>query len=226
VIVQVYGGPAAALVRRSWANPADLLYLEAGYILFCLDNRGTPGRSVAFKTAIDRRMGQLEVEDQLAGVGFLKTQAFVDPARIGVTGWSNGGYMTLMLLTAPESPLAAGVAGAPPTDWSLYDTHYTEQFMGTPLDNPAGYAAAEVLPRLSNLKPGALMLVHGMADDNVSFDNSTRVMFALQAKSIPFETMVYPGLRHRAGWTQADLLHRTRTVLDFFNRKLAPTPAP
>ena len=226
VIVQVYGGPAAALVRRSWANPADLLYLEAGYILFSLDNRGTPGRSVDFKTAIDRRMGQLEVEDQLAGVGFLKTQAFVDPARIGVTGWSNGGYMTLMLLTAPESPLAAGVAGAPPTDWSLYDTHYTEQFMGTPLDNPAGYAAAEVLPRLSNLKPGALMLVHGMADDNVSFDNSTRVMFALQAKSIPFETMVYPGLRHRAGWTQADLLHRTRTVLDFFNRKLAPTPAP
>ena len=224
VIVQVYGGPAGALVRRGWASPADQLYLEAGYILFSLDNRGTPGRSVAFKTAIDRRMGQLEVTDQLAGAAWLKSLPYVDPARLGVIGWSNGGYMTLMLLTAPNSPFAAGVAGAPVTDWSLYDTHYTEQFMGKPADNPAGYAAAEVVSRLPRLKGGTLMLIHGMADDNVSFDNSTRVMFDLQARAIPFETMVYPGLRHRAGWTQADLLHRTRTVLDFFDRKLAPTP--
>jgi dipeptidyl-peptidase 4 len=224
VIVEVYGGPAGALVRRGWASPADQLYLEAGYILVSLDNRGTPGRSVQFKTAIDRRMGQVEVEDQLAGVAFLKSQPFIDGARIGVTGWSNGGYMTLMLLTAPDSPFAAGVAGAPPTDWSLYDSCYTERYMGTPKDNPDGYAAAEVLPRLTRLRPGTLMLVHGMADDNVSFDNSTRVMAALQAKAIPFETMVYPGLRHRAGWTQGDLLHRTRTVLDYFARKLAPSP--
>ncbi|HEY2177172.1 MAG TPA: S9 family peptidase, partial [Caulobacteraceae bacterium] len=226
VIVQVYGGPAGALVARRWANPADLLTLEAGYILFSIDNRGTPNRSVAFKTALDRHMGTVEVADQLAGVAHLKTLPYVDPARIGVTGWSNGGYMTLMLLTAPNSPYAAGVAGAPVTDWSLYDTHYTEQYMGTPAENPAGYAAAEVLPRLPRLKGGALMLMHGMADDNVSFDNSTRVMFALQAEAIPFETMVYPGLRHRAGWTQNDLKHRTQTVLDFFDRKLRPTPAP
>jgi len=226
VIVEVYGGPAGALVRKSWANPADQLYLEAGYILFSLDNRGTPDRSVAFKTAIDRRMGVLEVEDQLAGVGYLKSLPFVDGARIGVTGWSNGGYMTLMLLTAPASPYAAGVAGAPPTDWALYDTHYTERFMGTQKDNPAGYAAAEVTARLGALRPGTLMLMHGMADDNVTFDNSTRVMAALQGRAIAFETMVYPGLRHRAGWTQDDLLHRTRTILDFFARKLAPTAAP
>ncbi|MGH7023461.1 MAG: S9 family peptidase [Caulobacteraceae bacterium] len=226
VIVEVYGGPAGALVRRVWASPTDQLYLEVGYILFSLDNRGTPGRSVKFKTAIDRRMGQLETLDQLAGVAYLKSLPFVDPARLGVVGWSNGGFMTLMLLTAPNSPFAAGVAGAPVTDWSLYDTHYTEQYMGTPAENPAGYAAAEIVPRLSRLKGGTLMLIHGMADDNVSFDNSTRVMFALQAKAIPFETMVYPGLRHRAGWTQNDLEHRMRTVLDFFNRKLEPTPAP
>jgi len=226
VVVEVYGGPAGALARRGWANPTDQLYLEAGYILFSLDNRGTPGRSVTFKTAIDRRMGQLEVEDQLAGVSYLKSLPFVDPARLGVIGWSNGGYMTLMLLTAPSSPFAAGVAGAPATDWSLYDTHYTEQYMGTPEENPAGYAAAEVVSRLPRLEGGTLMLIHGMADDNVSFDNSTRVMFDLQARAIPFETMVYPGLRHRAGWTQNDLLHRTRTVLDFFNRKLTPTAAP
>ncbi len=225
VIVQVYGGPAGALVNQAWASPADQLFLEAGYILFSIDNRGTPNRSVAFKTALDRRFGAVEVEDQLAGAKFLAAQPFVDAARIGVTGWSNGGYMTLLLLTAPNSPFAAGVAGAPVTDWSLYDTAYTERYMGTPQDNPQGYAGAEVLSRLDRLKPGALMLLHGMADDNVTYDNSTRVMAALQSRAIPFETMPYPGLRHRAGWTQMDYLHRIRTTLDYFNRKLSPTPA-
>ena len=226
VIVEVYGGPAGALVRKAWASPADQLYLEAGYILFSLDNRGTPNRSVAFKTAIDRRMGVLEVADQLAGVAYLKSLPFVDGARIGVTGWSNGGYMTLMLLTAPNSPYAAGLAGAPPTDWTLYDTHYTERFMGTPKENPDGYANAEVTTRLGRMRPGTVMLVHGMADDNVVFENTTRVMAALQGRDIAFETMLYPGLRHRAGWTQNDLLHRTQAILDYFARKLSPTPAP
>ena len=225
VILKLYGGPGSALVRKVWNDPGDQLYLEAGFILFTLDNRGTPNRSVAFKTAIDRKLGQAEVEDQLAGVAHLKSLPYVDPARIGVTGWSYGGYMTLMLLTAPESPFAAGVSGAPPTDWTLYDTHYTERYMGTPKDNPAGYAASEVTARIDHLKPDHLMLMHGMADDNVTFDNSTRLMAALQAKSISFETMLYPGLRHRAGWTQAHLLHRARASLDYFTRKLHPTPA-
>ena len=226
VIVQVYGGPAGALVKEEWVAPADRLFLEAGYILFTLDNRGTPNRSVAFKTALDRRFGTVEVEDQLAGARFLQAQPFVDANRSGVTGWSNGGYMTLLLLTAPDSPFAAGVAGAPPTDWSLYDTAYTERYMGTPGDNAAGYAGAEVLARLDRLRPGTLMLIHGMADDNVTYDNSTRLMAALQGKAIAFATMPYPGLRHRAGWTQLDYLHRMRTVLDYFGRKLGPVPAP
>lgn len=225
-VLKLYGGPGSALVRKVWNDPGDQLYLEAGFILFTLDNRGTPNRSVAFKTAIDRRLGQLEVEDQLAGITHLKGLPFVDPARIGVTGWSYGGYMTLMLLTAPNSPFAAGVSGAPPTDWTLYDTHYTERYMGTPKDNPAGYAASEVTARIDRLKPDHLMLMHGMADDNVTFDNSTRLMAALQSKSVGFETMLYPGLRHRAGWTQAHLLHRARATLDYFTRKLHPTPAP
>ena len=221
VIVKVYGGPAAALVKRSWPSPEDQLLLEAGYILFSLDNRGTPNRSVAFKTALDRRFGTVEVEDQLAGVQFLKSLPYVDPARIGVEGWSNGGYMTLMLLTVPDSPFAAGVAGAPVTDWALYDTAYTERYMGTPADNPAGYERADVLPRLAQLRPGSLLILHGMADDNVTFDQSTRVFAALQSRGVPFETMVYPGLRHRAGWTPANKLHRALLTLDFFKRSLA-----
>jgi dipeptidyl-peptidase-4 len=220
VIVQVYGGPAAALVQRKWPNPVDQLFLEAGYVLFSLDNRGTPNRSVAFKTALDRRFGTVEVQDQLTGITYLKSLPYVDAQRIGITGWSNGGYMTLMLLTALDSPFAAGAAGAPVSDFSLYDTAYTERYMGTPQDNAAGYQRADVLPRLPQLKPGRLLMLHGMADDNVTFDQSTRVFAALQARGIPFETMVYPGLRHRAGWTPENKLHRTLTTLEFFKRQL------
>ena len=222
VIVQVYGGPAGALVERKWEAPADQLLLDAGYILFRLDNRGTPNRPVAFKTAIDRRTGGPDVEDQLAGAAYLKSLPYVDPARLGVTGYSNGGYMTLMLLTVPNSPFAAGVAGAPVTDWTLYDTAYTERYMGTPTDNPDGYRLSQVTGRLGDMKPGSLLLVHGMADDNVIFENSTRVLYALQARGIAFEMMTYPGLRHRTGWTSKPLLHRTLATLDFFGRKLKP----
>jgi dipeptidyl-peptidase-4 len=221
VIVEVYGGPAGSLVTRTWPSPEDQLRLEAGYILFSLDNRGTPNRSVAFKTALDRRFGTVEVEDQLAGVQYLKSLPYVDPQRIGVEGWSNGGYMALMLLTVPNSPFAAGIAGAPVTDFALYDTAYTERYMGTPADNPAGYQRADVLPRLPQLRAGSVLILHGMADDNVTFDQSTRVLAALQSRGIPFEMMVYPGLRHRAGWTPEDKLHRTLLTLDFFGRSLA-----
>ena len=222
VIVQVYGGPASALVEKHWAAPADQLMLDAGYILFAIDNRGTPNRSVAFKTALDRKTGQPDVDDQLAGAAYLKSLPFVDGAHLGVTGYSNGGYMTLMLLTAPNTPFAAGVAGAPVTDWTLYDTAYTERYMGTPADNAEGYRLSQVTGRLANMLPGSLLLVHGMADDNVIFENSTRVIYRLQQLAIPFEMMTYPGLRHRTGWNSKTMKHRTEATLDFFNRKLKP----
>lgn len=220
VIVQVYGGPGSARVSSSWHTPEDQILLDAGYILFRLDNRGTPHRAAAFKTQIDRRMGQLEVDDQIVGAKYLQSLPYVDAGRIGVTGWSYGGYMTLLMLTAPDSPFKAGVAGAPVTDWKLYDTHYTERFMGTPASNPEGYEKSEVVRRLPALKPGSLLLVHGMADDNVTFDHSTRVLFALQAQGKAFETMVYPGLRHRGGWTPMNRMHRAMQTVDFFDRKL------
>jgi dipeptidyl-peptidase-4 len=165
-------------------------------------------------------MGQLEVDDQIAGARYLQSLPYVDKDRLGVTGWSYGGYMTLLMLTAPDSPFKAGVAGAPVTDWALYDTHYTERFMGMPADNARNYAATELVARLPRLKPASLLLMHGMADDNVTFDNSTRILFALQAAGLPFETMVYPGLRHRGGWTPKNRMHRTMTTVEFFDRKL------
>lgn len=127
-----------------------------------------------------------------------------------------------MLMTVPDSPFAAGLAGAPVTDWTLYDTGYTERYMGTPAENGAAYHASDIIPRLGHLRPNTLMIMHGMADDNVLFDHATRVFTALQSRTIPFEMMAYPGLRHRAGWTPENKLHRLRMTLDFFDRRLKP----
>jgi dipeptidyl-peptidase 4 len=219
-IVLVYGGPTAQRVTRAWPSVEERLYLEAGYVLFKLDNRGSGNRSTRFKSALNRRLGTVEVEDQVAGIRWLKSQPYIDPQRVGVSGWSYGGYMALMMMTEPEAGLAAGAAGAPVTAWRLYDTHYTERFMDTPKVNAAGYAASEVVPRLDKLT-GDLLLIHGMADDNVTFDNTTRVMAALQAKGTPFETMVYPGERHGIRGNPKRL-HLWRTWLDFFARSLKP----
>jgi dipeptidyl-peptidase-4 len=143
----------------------------------------------------------------------------VDPQRIGIAGWSYGGFSTLMALTAENSPFAAGAAGAPPTEWSLYDTAYTERYMGKPAENVEGYRTSDVLNRLDRLKPGSLLLLHGMADDNVIFANTTRLMQALQNRAIPFELMLYPGQRHGIRGEKLRL-HLWRTQADFFDSKL------
>jgi dipeptidyl-peptidase-4 len=219
-IVSVYGGPHAQTVNRTWHSVRDRPYLEDGYVIFRLDNRGSGNRSARFKRALDRRMGTVEVEDQLQGAKFLAGLPYVDPDKLGVMGWSYGGFMTLMLMTAPDTPFKAGAAGAPPTAWQLYDTHYTEQFMGTPEQNKDGYANSDVVSRLKNLKPNSLLLLHGMADDNVIFENSTRVIAALQKNATPFEMMLYPGERHSAPGSKTKGLHVLDTHLEFFDRKL------
>jgi dipeptidyl-peptidase-4 len=219
-IVSVYGGPHAQMVSRAWQNPRDRTFLEDGYVIFKLDNRGSTNRSAKFKRALDRRMGTVEVEDQIEGAKFLKTLPYIQADKLGVMGWSYGGFMTLMLMTAPDTPFKAGAAGAPPTAWGLYDTHYTEQFMGKPNENKDGYANSDVINRLKNLKPGSLLLLHGMADDNVIFENSTRLISALENRAVPFEMMLYPGERHSAPGSKTKGLHVLKTHLDFFDRQL------
>ena len=223
-IVAVYGGPdvTPTEVTRSWAGGRDQLLTQAGYVLFRLDNRGTSNRGLKFEAAIHERMGGPEVQDQIVGERFLASQPYVDPRRIGVMGWSYGGFMTLRLLTEPGSGFRAGAAGGPPADWRFYDTHYTERYMGDPRVEGSAYDAAAVLPRLKVLaQPGAprLLLLHGMADDNVVFENSTRIMAALQAQSTPFDLMLYPGERHgvRDPGKQTQLW---KTYLAFFARTL------
>jgi len=219
VVVMVYGGPASQTVKRTWAPDFNQYLAQHGFVVFSLDNRGTPRRGAAFGGALYGKQGTVEVADQLKGVEWLKSQPWIDPARIGVYGWSNGGYMTLMLLAKASDQYACGAAGAPVTDWALYDTHYTERYMGLPKANVAGYQEARVLEHIDGLK-SKLLLIHGMADDNVLFTNSTALMSALQKRGQPFELMTYPGAKH--GLKGADNLHRLRLTENFFDRCLKP----
>ncbi|MBD9535932.1 S9 family peptidase [Stenotrophomonas sp. STM01] len=223
VAVYVYGGPASQTVTDSWPGRGDHLFnqylAQHGYVVFSLDNRGTPRRGRDFGGALYGVQGTVEVADQLKGVEWLKAQPWVDGSRIGVQGWSNGGYMTLMLLAKASDQYACGVAGAPVTDWGLYDTHYTERYMNLPAANPAGYTEGRVLTHIDGLT-SPLLLIHGMADDNVLFTNSTSLMSALQKRGQPFELMTYPGAKH--GLSGANALHRYRIAEGFLARCLKP----
>ncbi len=223
VAVYVYGGPASQTVTDSWPGRGDHLFnqylAQHGYVVFSLDNRGTPRRGRDFGGALYGVQGTVEVADQLKGVEWLKRQPWVDGARIGVQGWSNGGYMTLMLLAKASDQYACGVAGAPVTDWGLYDTHYTERYMNLPAANPDGYREARILSHIGGLT-SPLLLIHGMADDNVLFSNSTSLMSALQKRGQPFELMTYPGAKH--GLSGSNALHRYRVAENFLARCLTP----
>ncbi len=220
-IVEVYGGPGVQRVTNSWTGSSFTQILtRAGYLVFQLDNRGSAFRGTAFQAPIHGKLGEVEVADQILGARWLGAQSFVDPARVGVWGWSYGGYMTLMLMFKAPELFRAGVAGAPVTDWTLYDTHYTERYLERPQDNAAGYTASSVLPYADGLK-GRLLVVHGMSDDNVLFLNSTKLFRKLQDLGKPFDVMVYPGGKHGL-IRQHDGRHAYTTIKRFFDENLQP----
>ena len=223
VFVEVYGGPGAGRqVKRGWTSARHQYLVDRGWIVFSLDNRGSPDRGKAFEDALYRAMGDVEVEDQLAGVEWLRRQDFVDPEKIAVYGWSYGGYMVLRLLEAAPGVFAAGVSGAPVAQWELYDTHYTERYLGNPAVDPAPYRAASVIPDAGRIAD-PLLVIHGMADDNVVFENSTVLFGTLQRQSRPFEMMVYPGATHRVGGEGREL-HLWRTIENFLDRSVRAEP--
>ena len=220
-IVDVYGGPGIQRVINSWHGSSFTQILtRAGYVVFTLDNRGSAHRGTAFQNPIHDRMGTVEVADQVQGARWLGSQSFVDPTRIGVWGWSYGGYMTLNLMFKAPDVFRAGVAGAPVTDFALYDTHYTERYLDRPQDNAAGYEASSVLPYAKDLK-GPLLVMHGMADDNVLFLNSTKLFRRLQDLNKPFDVMVYPGAKHGL-MRQNDGRHGYKMIKRFFDENLKP----
>ena len=224
VVVRAYGGPGTATV--SWRWQADLptlaLYQQQGFGVLMLDTRGMALRDRDYTRAHDHAFGKVEVADLFAAVRQLAQQyPAVDAGRIGFTGWSYGGFLALRALMDAETPFAAAIAGAPPTDWTLYDTAYTERYLGLPEGGKApAYQQANLVPRAKLLsKP--LMIIHGTADDNVLFDNSLRMIQALQDEGKLFETVIYPGHPHGVAGRKARL-HLARTQLDFFQRHLRP----
>ena len=222
VFLSTYGGPHAQHVQRKWDGKLfDQYMAQQGYVVFRLDNRGSGRRERAFTDVIYQQMGKHEVEDQVSGIDWLARQKFVDPKRIGVFGWSYGGFMTLRLLSAASDKIAMGVSVAPVTDWALYDTHYTEQFVGaTPKSDPQAYAQSGVFAHLDGLK-SPLLLVHGMADDNVLFTNTTRLIDGLVNRGIQFDLMTYPGAKHSIS-SRAGQRHVYATIEAFFKKNLAP----
>jgi len=223
-IVSVYGGPGVQRVRNEWPPLLLQLLQQHGFAVLELDNRGSSNRGPAFEAPIHGRLGRVEVADQVAGAEFLAGLDWIDGDRIGVFGHSYGGYMALMCLCQAPQWFKAGVSVAPVTDWALYDSHYTERYLGLPQDNADGYAASSVFDHLDGLR-GRLLLIHGMADDNVLFTHSTKLMKALQSRLVPFELMTYPGAKH--GLQERDVAtHRFRLIIDFFERHLAGAATP
>jgi dipeptidyl-peptidase-4 len=223
VFFQHYGGPGTGQqVMRNWSGPLPQYLVQHGYIFFQIDNRGSFNRGKAFEDQIYRAMGTVEVADQLAGAKFIKSQPFVDPNKVAIYGWSYGGYMTLKMLEAHQGVYAAGVSGAPVTKWELYDTHYTERYMGSPTKDAAAYAKSDALGDAVKIAD-PLLLIHGMADDNVVFENSTAFAAEMQKNDRPFEMMFYPGYTHRVGGPGISE-HVWHTILNFLDRNVKNKP--
>jgi dipeptidyl-peptidase 4 len=220
-IIDVYGGPGPQAVTNGWGLTASLRaqYLrDLGYLVFKLDNRGSARRGLAFESALAGRMGTIEVEDQVDGVNWLVNQGMADPARVGVIGWSYGGYMALMCLAKAPDVFRVAVAGAPVTAWDAYDTAYTERYMGTPATNPVGYAEGDVLRFVAAIR-GKLLLIHGMLDENVHFRHTARLINALTQARKPYDALFFPDERHMPR-RQADRVYLHERTVAFLQAHL------
>ncbi len=215
VVVYVYGGPHAQVVRRAWMGSFGLFhqYLASrGFIVTSIDNRGSYGRGKKWEDWIYKNFGRHELEDQLLWVSHLKNLSFVDPQRIGIWGWSYGGFMTLTAMLKGKGTYKVGVAVAPVTDWKYYDTIYTERYMLTPRENPDGYKNSSPV-NFASLLQGKLLIIHGTSDDNVHFQNTVAMIKALLDAKKKFEVMIYPRQRHGISAYRKDVLRR---VAEFF----------
>ena len=224
VYFEHYGGPGSQQVKHAWMNPMAQYWVSKGWIYFQIDNRGSPNRGRKFEDQIYHAMGGVEVEDQATAARWLQKQPFVDRKKIAIYGWSYGGFMSLkMLEKAPKDLYAAAVVGAPVTKWELYDTHYTERFLGNPAIDPKPYQNSDALDDALNIRE-PFLLIHGMSDDNVVFQNSTMLADKLQAADKPFDMMFYVGQTHRPAG-EGRQAHVQKTIERFLNQKVLGRPA-
>ena len=219
VLVYVYGGPHAQLITNSWLDGASLwMYwmAEQGYLVYTIDNRGSGERGFDFESQIHRRLGTIEIEDQLLGVKYLKSLSYVDTSRLAVHGWSFGGFMTSSLMLRKPGVFQVGVAGGPVTDWKYYEVMYGERYMDTPEQNPEGYEEASLLSHAHNLD-GDLLLIHGTIDDVVVMQHSLSLVQLFIRLGIQIDFFPYPMHKHNV--RGKDRVHLMTKVLDYIIEK-------
>lgn len=217
VIVYVYGGPHAQLVSNRWMGGARMwqhYMAQKGYIAFTLDNRGSAGRGQAFEEVIHRHLGENEMADQMKGIEYLESLPFVDTTRIGIHGWSFGGFMTTSLMTHYPKTFKVGVAGGPVIDWKYYEVMYGERYMDTPEENPEGYKASSLLNQVENLK-GRLLIIHGGIDPTVVWQNSLMFVRECIKHDVQVDYFVYP--RHEHNVLGKDRVHLMKKVSRYFD---------
>ena len=228
VIVHWYAGPTLQMVSNRYGATnlfnhieRDVLYTQAGFIVWRLDNRGSFGRGHAFETPIAGELGKAALEDQLAGIEYLRTLPYIDANWIGCDGKSFGGYMSLYALIHAPDVFQAGVVGSAPTNWQYYDTIYTERYMGTPSQNPQGYAATDLIAKADHLQARPL-IIHGLNDTNVHLQNAINLMQTLQALDKTFEFLPLPNLNH--SYKGNGLVAALSASVDYFVHTLGGTP--
>ncbi|MBA9076712.1 S9 family peptidase [Rufibacter quisquiliarum] len=220
VVVYVYGGPHLQMINSSWLGGSNLwmqMMAQKGYIVFSLDNRGSADRGRAFEQAIFRQAGTAEVADQMKGVEYLKGLPYVDANRIGVHGWSYGGFMTTSLMLKQPGVFKVGIAGGPVIDWRYYEIMYTERYMDTPQENPEGYEKANLLNHVKNLQ-GKLLMIHGTVDDVVVWQHSLAFLKKAVDEGVLLDYFVYPGHPHNV--IGKDRAHLYKKVTQYFDENL------
>lgn len=217
VIVYLYNGPHLQIVTNSFPASGNLWYeymAQNGYIIFTMDGRGSSNRGLKFEQAVFRNLGTVEMNDQMQGVKYLKSLPYVDSERMGIHGWSFGGFMTTSFMLRHPEVFKAGVAGGPVIDWKMYETMYTERYMDTPEENPQGYNTANLLDKVQNLK-GKLLMIHGAQDDVVVWQHSVKFLKSAVDSGVQIDYFVYPGHPHNV--VGKDRVHLMQKVTDYFD---------
>lgn len=220
VIVYLYNGPGIQLLHHSFPESGNLWYdymAQHGYIIFTMDGRGSSNRGLDFEQVTFRHLGTKEMKDQLEGVAYLKTLSFVDTNRLGVHGWSFGGFMTVSLMLRHPGVFKVAVAGGPVIDWRMYEVMYTERYMDSPQENPEGYEESSLLDKTKNLN-GKLLVIHGAQDSTVVWQHSMRFLRSCVENNVLLDYFVYPAHPHNV--RGKDRVHLMEKITDYFNEHL------
>ncbi len=219
-IVYLYNGPHLQLITNTFPASGNLWYeymAQNGYIIFTMDGRGSANRGLKFEQAVFRNLGTTEMNDQMKGVDYLKSLPYVDAQKLGIHGWSFGGFMTTSFMLRKPDVFKVGVAGGPVIDWSMYEIMYGERYMDTPQENPQGYATANLLDKVQNLK-GKLLMIHGAQDDVVVWQHSVKFIKSAVDNGVQLDYFVYPGHPHNV--IGKDRVHLMQKITDYFDQNL------